>query len=205
MSGGGNDRRWALLARELEFTRLPELRRQAEGWRTGLTGLTALLTVLALLKGRDNLADLPDWARVLASGLQVGAFLLLVAGSLLAVRAANGAPEPEIVLGGQALRRWTEREAFRVTRALARASVCCVVGLLLVVGALAVSWTTTKSSAATRLVRVVTNTGSLCGELLSADQRQVLIRPAASGPGVVTVPEATVLTLQPAGSCDGSP
>ncbi|MFD5793409.1 hypothetical protein ACFWIO_07675, partial [Streptomyces diastatochromogenes] len=135
-----SDRRWAELARELEFTRLPELRRQAEGWRTGLTGLTALLAVLVLLKGRDDLAGLPAWARDSATGLLLAAFLLLTTGSLLAVRAAHGAPEREILLGGQALRRWTEQETARVTRALAWASLCCVLGVVLVVGARGGRW-----------------------------------------------------------------
>ncbi|WP_075736228.1 hypothetical protein [Streptomyces acidiscabies] len=48
------NRRWAELARELEFTQLPELRRQAEGWRAGLTGLTALLAVRAAHGSPDH-------------------------------------------------------------------------------------------------------------------------------------------------------
>ncbi len=36
---------------------LQQLRRQAEGWRAGLTGLTALLAILVTLKGRDDLQD----------------------------------------------------------------------------------------------------------------------------------------------------
>ncbi|MDX2676127.1 hypothetical protein [Streptomyces soliscabiei] len=55
-----SDRRWAQLARELEFHQLPELRRQAEGWRAGLTGLAALVAVLVTLKGRDDLNQVPD-------------------------------------------------------------------------------------------------------------------------------------------------
>ncbi|MFE7633431.1 MULTISPECIES: hypothetical protein [unclassified Kitasatospora] len=194
-----SDRRWAELARELEFTRLPELRRQAEGWRTGLTGLTALLTVLALLKGRDNLADLPEWARLTATGLLVGAFALLVTGSLLAMRAAHGAPEEEILLGGQALRRWTEREASRVTTALARASACCVLGLMLIVAAVAVTWTATQTKPA-NLVRVTTPSGEMCGELVSADQRQLLIRPTTTS-GSATVPMGSLLGMHPVASC----
>ncbi|MFF7736408.1 hypothetical protein [Streptomyces sp. NPDC007984] len=62
--------------------------------------------------------------------------MLLIAGSLLAVRAAHGAPEREILQERQALRRWTEQEVARVTRALAWASLCCVVGVSVVAGAL---------------------------------------------------------------------
>lgn len=135
-----SDREWAERARELEFTRLPELRRQAEGWRAGLTGLTALLAVLFVLKGRDDLDRLPGWARGTATGLLLASFVLLAAGSLLAVRAAHGVPGERILLGGQALRRWTEREVARVTRALDGAAVCCVLGVLLVVAAVVLTW-----------------------------------------------------------------
>ncbi|MEU7725060.1 hypothetical protein AB0B78_07420 [Streptomyces sp. NPDC040724] len=197
-----SDRRWAERARELEFTRLPELRRQAEGWRTGLTGLTTLLAVLVLLKGRDNLAELPQWARATATGLLVSAFVLLVAGSLLAVRAAHGVPGGEILLGGQSLRRWTEQEAARVTRALGRASVCCLLGVLLVVGALLLAWVTT-SAAPDHLVDVRTSTGSVCGELVAADGQQVSLRTKAGG--TVSLPQTSVVSLLPARTCGTAP
>ncbi|MFJ8503816.1 hypothetical protein [Streptomyces avermitilis] len=194
-----SDRRWAELAREVEFTRLPELRRQAEGWRTGLTGLTALLAVLVLLKGRDSLADLPDAARATATGLLVTAFALLTVGSLLSVRAAHGAPEREILLGGQALRQWTEQEVARVTRALAWASLCCVLGVILVVGALIVAWTTTQD-VDTHPVVVRTSTGVVCGQLILADQGHVEI--SSETGGKVTLPWTDVLSVIPDTSCE---
>ncbi|MGW1279717.1 hypothetical protein ACWD4V_22575 [Streptomyces tsukubensis] len=196
-----SERRWAELARELEFTRLPELRRQAEGWRTGLTGLTALLAVLVLLKGRDNLGDLPESARATATGLLISAFVLLVTGSLLAARAAHGAPEREILLGGQALRRWTEREVARVTQALAWAYLFCVLGVILVVGALVVAWLTTQSPGAQPIV-VRTNTDVLCGKLVRADRHQVEI--SSKTDGKVSVPWKAVVSVKPAKTCDGA-
>lgn len=194
-----SERRWAELARELEFTRLPELRRQAEGWRTGLTGLTALLAVLVVLKGRDNLADLPETARATATGLLVTAFVLLVMGSLLAARAAHGAPEREILLGGQALRNWTGQEVARVTRALAWACVSCVLGVILVVGALVTAWLTTQDSG-TQPVVVRTNTGVLCGDLIHADQQHVEI--GTKTDGQVSLPWTAVVSMKPSKSCD---
>ncbi|MFE7130899.1 hypothetical protein ACFVIM_08570 [Streptomyces sp. NPDC057638] len=196
-----SDRRWAELARDLEFTRLPELRRQAEGWRNGLTGLTALLAVLVLLKGRDNLAELPVWARHTALSVLVSAFVLLLVGFLLAARAAHGTPGGEILLGGQSLRRWTEREVTRVTRALAWAFTCCVLGMALVVVAVVLAWMTTGSPT-THLVEVRTATRVLCGELVRTDQRQVRVRTKAEGP--VALPHATVLSLRPVRTCGSS-
>ncbi|MFI1824971.1 hypothetical protein ACH41E_00760 [Streptomyces sp. NPDC020412] len=197
-----SERRWAELARDLEFTRLPELRRQAEGWRTSLTGLTALLAVLVLLKGRDNLGDLPAAARTIATGLLIAAFVLLVTGSLLAARAAHGSPERKILLGGQALRRWTEQEVARVTRALAWAYLLCVLGVILVVGALAVAWLTTPESGAKPIV-VRTDTDVLCGELIRADQHQVEINSKTDGK--VSLPWTAVVSMKPGKTCDGVP
>ncbi|MFF8998200.1 hypothetical protein [Streptomyces achromogenes] len=196
-----SDRRWAELARELEFTRLPELRRQAEGWRTGLTGMTALFAVLVLLKGRDDLSDLSEAARATATGLLFAAFVLLVAGSLLAVRAAHGTVEGEILLGGQALRRWTEREAARVTRALVRARLCCVLGVVLVVGALLVAWVTTPGSGG-RPVIVKTGTDVMCGDLVRADRHHVEIR---SRTGRVSLPWTAIASLEPGETCGKAP
>ncbi|MEU1130904.1 hypothetical protein ABZ383_13750 [Streptomyces sp. NPDC005900] len=192
------DRRWAELARDLEFTRLPELRRQAEGWRTGLTGLTALLAVLVLLKGQDSLTALPAWARHTATGLLLTAFVLLVVGSLLAVRAAHGVPGGEILLGGQSLRRWTEREVSRVTRALGWASLCCVLGVSLVAGALVLAWATTET-APTHLVEVRTADRVACGELLGADRRRLSLRTGTEG--ILRLRRAAVLDVRPVQSC----
>ncbi|MFJ6578794.1 hypothetical protein ACIQMY_22845 [Streptomyces sp. NPDC091368] len=194
-----SERRWAELARDLEFTRLPELRRQAEGWRTGLTGLTALLAVLVLLKGRDNLVDLSAVARAVATGLLITAFVSLVVGSLLAARAAHGAPEREILLGGQALRRWTGQEVARVTRALAWAYLLCVLGVILVVGALVIAWLTTPDSDSKPVV-VRTTTGVLCGDLIRADQQYVEIRTRADDK--LTLPWPAVVSVKPAKTCD---
>lgn len=192
------DRRWAELARELEFTQLQELRRQAEGWRTGLTALTGLLAGLAVLKGRENLADLPAAARDTAMGLAAGAFVLLLVGAVLAVRASHGRPGDEILLGGQALRAWTEREVVRVRRSLRVASVCCVLGVLLGASAVGVAWWHAAPAPA-NLVEVRTSTTTLCGELLNAGPDGVAVW---TGKGdrreLRTVPSATVT---PAKTC----
>lgn len=203
MSDNAADRRWAHLARELEFTQLPELRRQAEGWRGGLTGLTALLAVLTVVKGNDSLANVPDTARYTAIALASGAFCVLVAGTLLAVRAAHGRPGAEIVLGGQSLRRWTGAETARVVRALRRAAVCCVAGLALSAAAVGVVWATTEAPSP-HLVRVTTPTADLCGELVKAGPDGIVVR---TGRGDVrkphTVPLRDLKAVAPVAACGG--
>ncbi|SFC47675.1 hypothetical protein [Streptomyces aidingensis] len=142
----GPDRRWAELAREQEFLQLAEVRRQAEGWRNGLAGTTALLTVLVFVKGRDNLADLSPGGRVTAMVLLGAGFLCLLCGTLTAVRACYGRPGESVYLGGQALRRWTEREVARAGRLVITATVLSVAGVLCVAAAVGVAWSTTQDT-----------------------------------------------------------
>ncbi|MGW7080863.1 hypothetical protein [Streptomyces sp. NPDC054866] len=201
------DRRWAELARELEFDQLPELRRRAEGWRTGLTGLSTLLAILVVLKGRDDLTGLPPAARHAAMGLIATAFVLLVAGSVLAMRAAHGAPGSSgerMLLAGQALRRWTEQEVVRVTRSLRLASLCCLLGVALVAAAVGVAWATTETPK-DHLVRVGTTTGVLCGELLGVGRGGVALEvDEQDGPRRVTLPAHTVDSVDPVATCGPS-
>ncbi|MFK4070124.1 hypothetical protein [Streptomyces sp. NPDC029674] len=199
-----SERRWAVLARELEFTQLAELRRQAEGWRAGLTGLTALLAVLVVLKGRDDLTNLPDTARHWATALLATAFLLLVTGSVLAVRAAHGRPGDRILQAGQALREWTGQEVVRVTRALRHASLCCLGGVLLAAAAIGIAWTTTASPK-DHVVRIGTATGELCGEFIRAGRGGLVIRvDDGDGPRHVTLPIRTVDSVTPVATCGAS-
>ncbi|MFD6414637.1 hypothetical protein, partial [Nocardia asteroides] len=172
---------------------------QAEGWRNGLTGLTALLTVLVMLKGRDDLSKLPSSAQHTATALIGCAFVLLVAGSMLAVRAAHGRPGGQILLTGQALRRWTEAETVRVTGALRQASVCCVAGIALVCGAVAVAWTTTQSPP-DHLVRVVTTSGVRCGEFVGSGPDGVVLRVDSGRHTLLST--RTVTSVSPVRSCD---
>lgn len=195
------DRRWAELARGLEFSQLQELRKQAEGWRTGLTALTGLLAALAVLKGRENLADLPGAARYAAMILTAVAFLLFVTGAVLAVRASHGHPGAEVLLGGQALRRWTEQEVVRVRRSLTVASVCCLSGIAAIASGIAVAWLNTAPPP-TNLVKVVTNASTVCGELVGVGPTDVsLWTKAPNGRILTTVPLNGVQQVTPARAC----
>jgi len=207
VSSSRADRHWAELARQLEFDQLPELRRRAEGWRNGLTGLSTLLAILVVLKGRDDLVGLPAAARHTAMGLIATAFVLLVAGSVLATRAAHGTPGSSgerILLAGQALRRWTEQEIVGVTRSLRQASLCCVLGVALVAAAVGIAWATTETPK-DHLVRVGTTTGELCGELLGGGRGGVSLEvDEEDGPRRVTLPARSVDSVVPVDSCGSS-
>ncbi|UIX29633.1 hypothetical protein [Streptomyces sp. GQFP] len=197
----GADRRWEELARELQFSQLDQLRKQAEGWRNGLIGLTALVTVLAVLKGRDDLSKLPSPWQTVATVLLGSAFLLLVVGSLIAVRASFGKPGEVLHLGGQSLRKWTLTEIRRVRQALYLSMIAFTLGMTLVAAALGVSWTRTEDPAAD-LVKVATATGDFCGQLVSYTPANVTLLPTT---GDTTKPlvlrTADVRKITPATAC----
>lgn len=197
----GVDRRWAELARELEFSQLDQLRKQAEGWRNGLVGLTALVTVLAVLKGRDDLTQLPAPWQTVATALLGAAFLLLLAGSLLAVRASFGRPGEQILLGGQALRKWTSDEIRRVRRTIYLSAFGFAIGMALVAAALGISWTHSEEPAAD-LVKVTTSTGTYCGELVSyAPSRVTLLHTTSGADRPILIPTPEVQKITPASAC----
>lgn len=197
-----SDRRWAQLARELEFTQLSQLRRQAEGWRTGLTGLTGLLAVLTVVKGPDSFTGAARAAGVTAAVMVSVAYVLLLTGMLLAARAAHGRPGEDILLGGQALRRWTEAEVVRITRSLRWAAVCCVGGVALAAGALVLLWGASDPPAR-HLVRVTTDSAEVCGELLRAGPDEISV---STGKGPVkarhALPVNKLVAVVPVRSCD---
>jgi hypothetical protein len=73
-------------------TSLEDVTASAERWRTGLAGLTTLVTGGLLLKGPANAADLDLMWRVVLTVLFGLGIVASVAGLLFALRAAAGAP-----------------------------------------------------------------------------------------------------------------
>ncbi|MER5481445.1 hypothetical protein ABT026_31380 [Streptomyces sp. NPDC002734] len=198
--------RWQNLADELPFQQLDIVRKQAEGWRNGLTGLTGLLTAVLVLKGRETFTGLPSWAVTLASFLIATGFLLLVAGTLLAVRASHGRRAEDIVTNGADLEEWTEQETKNSQRALTRAVGCFVAGVLLVASSVGVAWTTYEDPgpdpASGASVQVTTSGGALCGRLAASEGKTLRLITGASGDRRIrAVPMGSVLAVAPVARC----
>ncbi|GIJ29102.1 hypothetical protein Vqi01_42640 [Micromonospora qiuiae] len=168
------DKRWEQLAEQQKFGQLDGARRQAEGWRTGLTGLTALLAVATIIKGPDNVADLtPDTRLVVLGALGVG-FAALVAGSLIAVRAASGTPGEDTWLTGKALRTWTRNEVRAIRRAIRVAATLLVIGLAAIAFSIGLTWLAGPAVNKPGF-KVVTTDTQVCGELLALDRTSVTL------------------------------
>ncbi|MEV7986985.1 hypothetical protein [Micromonospora sp. NPDC085948] len=167
------DKRWEQLAEQQKFGQLDGARRQAEGWRTGLTGLTALLAAATIIKGPDNVVDLtPDARLIVVSSLGLG-FAALVAGSLVAVRAANGSPVGDTWLTGKSLRTWTRNEVGAIRRAIRLAAALLLVGLAAIAFSVGTTWLAGPANKPG--FKVVTTDTQVCGELLALDRTSVTL------------------------------
>lgn len=190
-------KRWVQLAQELRFEQLTSARKQAEGWRTGLAGLTALLTVVLIVKGRDNVSTLTPnflWTVVALLG---AALALLVTATLLAVRAASGAPSTAILLTGENLRAWTKAEVRSVGRFIRWAAILTVTAICVLALAVGITWTAPVSRPSPSLVEVVLSTGSVCGELAGVKNGDLLLTGELR-----LIPLAHVLAMDPVKACN---
>lgn len=192
-------KRWAQLASELKFSQLDTARKQAEVWRAGLAALTALLTAVFVLKGRDNVSDLTEPYQAIVVGLLGLALALLLIATLWVSRALAGPAGEEILLTGERVEQWTKEEVRRISVALRWAPVSAATGVVAVAVAIGVTWLTPAQAAAAPLVQVAQSTGQeSCGQLIGVSDRQLILRPA-SGP--VIIPLTTVTAITPVTAC----
>lgn len=192
-------KRWAQLASELKFSQLDTARKQAEVWRAGLAALTALLTTVFVLKGRDNVSDLTGPYQAIVVGLLGLALALLLIATLWVSRALAGPAGEEILLTGERVEQWTREEVRRISVALRWAPVSAATGVVTVAVAIGVTWLAPAQGAAAPLVQVTQSTGQQsCGQLIGVSNRQMILRPAR---GPVIIPLTTVTAITPVTAC----
>jgi len=160
---------WAQRARLLQYGQLDAARKQAEVWRNGLAGATALVGAVFIVKGKDDFTRL---GAPFAVGVPVVlgiALLLLVSATALAVYAAAGEPGDKIRMNGESLRAWTEVETEDALRSIAWARGLTGAGILLIVAATATAWFGPVKPPETPLVRIQAGAEQVCGKLLQQD------------------------------------
>jgi hypothetical protein len=184
----GDRYRWAELAQDLRFHQLEAVRKQAEAWRTGLTGLTALFGAVLVLKGRESVADLARPYPALILALLLAALAALVMATLSALRAASGMPGDECLLTGEDLEAWTRAETTKAQQSIRRARWLTLVGIGAMAVAIGVAWLAPSKGSPEPTVVVQSVDGlTTCGDL------------AAIGNGGVAVRHGTSLSIIPLG------
>jgi hypothetical protein len=126
------------------------------------------------------------------------ALALLVTATLLAVRAASGAPSAAILLTGENLRAWTKSEVQAVGRFIRWAAILTVAATCLLALAVGIAWTAPVPKPVRPLVEVILPTGDSCGELLSVTGGNLLL-----GDGKIQlIPLTHVLAMNLVRSCN---
>lgn len=198
-------KRFAQLGQQLQLEQLAAVRKQAEGWRNGLTALTGLVGVVFVLKGPESVAGMTTAWRWTTAALLVLAFLLLLSGALAAVRAAHGQLGRGTWLTGDELLTAVLDEVEHTQDVLTSARRCSVTGLVAVVAAIAVTWVVPaeadkEAKPAGPTVVVSTAVGTTCGELVLSDREAVTLR-VRGQKALRRIPAREVRSLAPAGSC----
>jgi hypothetical protein len=187
-------KRWAQLASDLKFSQLDTARKQAEVWRAGLAALTALLTAVFVLKGRDNVSDLAEPYQAIVVGLLGLALLLLLVATMWVSRALAGPAGEEILLIGEQVENWMRGEVRKISAALRWAPLMAAVGVVAVAAAIAVTWLAPAQGNAAALVRVTESSGhQACGQLLGVSDHELIVQTAA-GPVLIPISGIDAIT-----------
>lgn len=192
-------KRWALLAQDLKFSQLDIVRKQADTWRTGLATLTTLLTGVLVVKGRDDVSALTLPFQVLVSALLALALILLLWATMWVSRALAGPPGEEIMLTGEGLEQWTYVEVGKVSNALHWVPLLAAASVLIVASAVALTWFAPAQHASTAsFVQVTGPSGQSCGELVGANDHEMVIRTTTS---TTLIPLSRIDTIVPVAAC----
>ncbi len=134
------DKVWANRAADLRLTELTRVQSTAKAWRTGLAGLTALLTAVTIIDGPERITDLTPTGRVAVTALVTVALLALLIGSGAAMRASFGMPPSEQLTSSGTLKQWSAAEATRAAWWLRVAIVSFFLAIPLVFFASVTTW-----------------------------------------------------------------
>ncbi len=166
-----SDRAQAELLQELAATQLDRVRKAAEGWRTGLAALIALITTVSVVKGENVITDLPSRYQWTVGGLVFAALITAAIGAYLSMRAAYGLPRLNPTFDLRALRKDLTRQAIGD---LTGAIILAFVTLGLLAAAVGFTWYGQKDSPGS--IRVATDTTELCGSVKRADGSTITVQ-----------------------------
>ncbi|MGW3464391.1 hypothetical protein ACWDE9_34520 [Streptomyces olivaceoviridis] len=159
-------------------------RQQAEGWRNFLTVTSGLLAAVLVLKGRENVAELPGGYRAAVVVLVAAGLVLLLVAAFFAVSAAHGRPGEELTYAHAAkLLDWEEGERDRIASRIRVTRWATVLGVAATASGILLTWVSPGPDEPARTVQVHTRGQTLCGELLAVDGSGVTVKIKPAGPG----------------------
>lgn len=155
---------WNRRAKLLEFDQLASLRKAAEQWRNGLGALTGTLATVGILKGTATFRELTPDGRRMAVVLLGAAFVLLLAGTSCAMRAAFA--HPGVVRNtGEDLEKWTVAETKRSAKYLRFSKGFTLLALISLAFGTVVTWVDSGESPKSLLAVVLVDGSKICGTI----------------------------------------
>jgi hypothetical protein len=142
-----SDLEWERKAERLEADELVTVRATGEKWVATVSSITGVFSVVALIKGPEDISKLPGIWEASAIVLVLGAVMLALSAIVVAAFAAYGMPRRLRRLGGP-LRREQAREARLARRLLAASVGLAVAAVLTLAVAIAITWAKSPEPAA---------------------------------------------------------
>jgi len=177
-ASAAEDNAWSTLV----STQLDDVRKTAENWRNGLVALVGAIIGFSMIKGPNDVSGLDYWAMNTVGLLLLAAFGCAISGTWSSLTAAFGSPS---TMTRDAFHDQGGMDGYRLTLAtdaatkLHCAQVATIITLVLLVGAVGLTWYGPRAKA------VILDVGRLsspnvCGTLLSSSNGYIDIKPSES-------------------------
>ena len=165
-------------------SQLANVRKTAENWRNGFVSIIGLVTVFSVIKGPTSINNLDKWA-----SYTVGLLILLTLtsasfGAWSSLIAAYGIPK---IINRSGFRRLGGIHGYRFDLAkksvsrLKQAQLAMILALILLMGALGLTWYGPRSTAV--IIEIERQTlPKVCGELLLSNDGYIDIKLSSSQP-----------------------
>jgi hypothetical protein len=124
---------WAAQIKQLAATPLARIRNSANQWRNGVTGLTAALAAVALLRGPGTASGLHQLAKWLTLVFSALGFALLLIGSFSVLRASFGSSGyDQQFMSTRELRKYERRRGREALSSIERTRILALAGVVFV-------------------------------------------------------------------------
>jgi len=173
----------ARLAEEVKVS-LQTVRTNAESWRTGTAGLTALVTTILLFKGQSSIEPYETWVAVTLALLLLASLAIAVRSLWLFLSAAHGrvgVSSAQEILDEGGVDVHNVRRARQAVDDLKGARALALVAAALLVGAVGLSWFGPLDAKPSGLVevKIASRAGdhveTLCGSLKGMNSRYLVL------------------------------
>lgn len=195
-----SDRHMQRRFQELQLKSLSRIRATAEKWAGSISALTAVFNIVVLLKGREDVSELPGIAQALVGVALLVALICAFVAIYQAALAAQGSPMG-VYSGAANFRETYMRETERAARQLWWSRLFVIPATLALALAIGITWFWPIPAAERRVSALaVQRSGALaCGRLVAPAGGGVTLQASTADGRTVAVPD--IVAASPIGKC----